>query len=493
MFFSTLLFAKDGPNNCLRLPQAVFSLSRRNWVRISLRSQSNLLTAVLALFAIPAISWAQAQPAPAPKKPAMGPPAPQSTHYPILLLAFGNDPNWSLRLGLKGPERLDRPGYPPIPLEPADVTHEAAADTWTYHAKDSATGASVAVHLTREACTDAVTDTLTTAPPPTSKYAFRASVDHAQVGTLKGCARIATELFPKINNQPDEEDEDAKKKPPPPTITNFKSPVAFAYLSNTRQVVFKRGQVSRVVSPQPSSGLSASHDGKRLLFTADDAPGPIRTLYQYDFDTAAKHELLRANVRNPFWAPDDKKIAFLKWDNSAWSLWTMSPDNPQAGTNIFTREGLELYGWSDDHTLLGSNFEGLLWISDDGNIQQQLPFQEILGSGYHLARIDDARVNPANPDILLISFWYVPPAGELPLDKHEGNSPALLMYEIKSKRRVVLTPVGTWAESAEWSRDGLQIFFTGTDSSKHAATYRMFWDGTSLQKFAAGTGLVVGQ
>jgi Tol biopolymer transport system component len=229
------------------------------------------------------------------------------------------------------------------------------------------------------------------------------------------------------------------------------------------------------------------------LFTADDAPGPIRTLYQYDFDTSAKHELLRANVRNPFWAPDDKKIAFLKWDNSAWSLWTMSPDNPQAGTNIFTREGLELYGWSDDHTLLGSNFEGLLWISDDGNIQQQLPFQEILGSGYHLARIDDARVNPANPDILLISFWYVPPAGELPLDKHEGNSPALLMYEIKSKRRVVLTPVGTWAESAEWSRDGLQIFFTGTDSSKHAATYRMFWDGTSLQKFAAGTGLVVGQ
>jgi len=53
-----------------------------------------------------------------------GPAAPQSTHYPILILAFGNDPNWSLRIGQKGPERLDRPGYPPIPLEPAEVTHE---------------------------------------------------------------------------------------------------------------------------------------------------------------------------------------------------------------------------------------------------------------------------------------------------------------------------------------------------------------------------------
>src|SRR4029077_15895506 len=152
VFFSTLPPAKTGPNNCLLLLQAVSSLSRRDWVRISLRSQSYLLTPVLALFALPATSWAQAQPAPPPKKPPMGPAAPQSTHYPILLLAFGNDPNWSLRLGLKGPERLDRPGYPPIALEPAEVTHEAAADSWTYHSKDSATGAAVAVHLAREAC-----------------------------------------------------------------------------------------------------------------------------------------------------------------------------------------------------------------------------------------------------------------------------------------------------------------------------------------------------
>src|SRR6266852_5504460 len=115
-------------------------------------------------------------------------------------LSFGHDPNWSLRIGQKGPERLDRPGYPPVPLEPSDVTHEAGADSWTYHAKDSATGAIVVVHLTREACTDASNDTLTPAPPPSGKYSFRASVDHTQIGSLKGCARIAAELFPKINN-----------------------------------------------------------------------------------------------------------------------------------------------------------------------------------------------------------------------------------------------------------------------------------------------------
>ena len=457
-------------------------------------SKHILIAAAALLVGLPALSFGQ-NPTPAKKLPA-GPSAPQSTHYPILILAFGNDPNWSLRIGLKGPERLDRPGYPPIPLEPAEVTHEAAADSWTYHAKDSATGAAVAVHLTREACTDASNDTLTSAPPPAGKYFFRASVDHAQIGSLKGCARIAAELFPKINNQPDEDqDADAKTKPPVPvsSVTNFKSPVAVAYLNASQQLVLRRGQVSRVVSPRPSSGLSVSHDGKKLLFTADDAPGPIRTLYQYEFETSAKHELLRANVRQAFWSPDDKRIAFLKWDNSAWSLWIMSPDNPQAGANIFAREVMELFGWADDHTLLGSNQDNLLWISDDGNIRQQLPFQEVLGGSYHLAVIVSVRLNPANPDILLVSFRYVPPATEAPLDKHEGNSPALLLYEIKSKRRVVLTPVGTWAEFAEWSSDGFQIFFTGADPSRRYATYRMFWDGIGVQKYLSGTSLVIGQ
>ena len=52
-----------------------------------------LLATVLILLGIPAVSLAQT-PAPAPKKPLpAGPPSPQSTHYLIPLLAFGNDPN----------------------------------------------------------------------------------------------------------------------------------------------------------------------------------------------------------------------------------------------------------------------------------------------------------------------------------------------------------------------------------------------------------------
>ena len=45
--------------------------------------------------------------------PAAAPNSPVSTHYPILLLAFGapegTQTGWSIRIGIKGPERMDRP------------------------------------------------------------------------------------------------------------------------------------------------------------------------------------------------------------------------------------------------------------------------------------------------------------------------------------------------------------------------------------------------
>ena len=62
--------------------------------------------------------------------PAQIPPPPklqgpqQTKHYPILVIAHGNEPFWSLRLGMKGPERLDRVSYPPVLLEPSDVDRD---------------------------------------------------------------------------------------------------------------------------------------------------------------------------------------------------------------------------------------------------------------------------------------------------------------------------------------------------------------------------------
>src|SRR5438309_7377006 len=224
------------------------------------RALSTCPLAFALLFAqalAPATNNAQAPPAKSPtSKSPMGPPVSQSRHYPILLIAQGADPAWSLRLGMKGPERLERGGYPPIPLEPSDVEQETTGASWIYHAKDSQTSATVAVHVSRETCTDGTSDI---------KYTFRVSLDHAQIGTLKGCAKVAPEQFPEFKQKNLDDDDPEKQKAAPPTVTNFKPPVAVAYLDATGKVMLAKNDVPKPVVPK-GFGLSVAHDGKRVMY-----------------------------------------------------------------------------------------------------------------------------------------------------------------------------------------------------------------------------------
>jgi uncharacterized membrane protein len=433
---------------------------------------------------------AQAQPASPAKKLPAGPPAPQSTHYPILLLAFGNDPSWSLRIGLKGPERLDRPKYPPIVLEPAEVTHESGADAWTYHAKDSATGASVVLHLTREACADPVTDPTAAPRPASGKYTFRASVDHTQLPSMKGCARIATELFPKINNQPDDADDTAKNKPPAPTITNFKPPVAVAYLNAAGAVVLNRGTVRKTVAPSGTE-LALSHDGKKLLYTRSDSKtGPDRTIVLYDFDTGKSQDLVHGYVRQAFWSPDDSRIAFLKAQDRAWQAWSFAVAAPDSATLFSSQSVNSLHGWMDGHTLLTSDMQIAYWLSDEQPMQT-MPLTDIYGPAFQVMSSDAIRVHPLNPDLILVSADYASAPAGAPKDAM-GLTAGFFLYEVRSRRRTVLCPPDQWGRAAEWSRDGLQIFYTRVVTGT-TSTFRIFWDGTGTQKYSSASWLVIGQ
>jgi len=423
----------------------------------------------------------------------MGPQAPHSTHYPILLLGFGNQPNWSVRIGLKGPERFDREGYPPIPLEPGEVTQEATPETWTYHAKDSATGAAVAVHLSREACTDAANDTLTTTSPLGGKYSFKISIDDAQIGSLKGCGRIATELFPKINNRPDQDDDDAKKKPPVPvsSVTKFQSPIVVAYLNASEQLAFKRGSIVRTIPGASGSDLSPSHDGKKLLFTREE--GALRVINEYDYDSNRVKELLRGDVRNPVWSPDDSRVAYLNHQGGKWQLWAF-PANDPAKTAVVSADSFEnIQGWSDPHTLLAltASPAALAWIGEDGRATQTLSISDLCGTDFVAGTKLVVRLHPTNPDLVLVSASFARPPAGVPAVEN-GQAGGLFFYEFRSRRRAVLTIPNLSAADGEWSRDGFEVFFTGTDSSRRKASYRVFWDAIGLQKYVAGTSLVVG-
>jgi uncharacterized membrane protein len=461
---------------------------------ISWRASLVALVSVSAISAGASFQSLQAQaPTSQAKKPSStsapaAPAASQSTHFPILLLAFGpaagNEPAWSIRIGQKGPERLERPGYPPALLDPIDVTRDGTNEAWTYRAKDSATGDDVAVHLTRESCSPDTTG---------AKYTFRAVAEHTQIGTLNGCARIAAELFPRINNQPDEEDDPDKKAAVlPADIIKFQSPTAVTYITAAGKVVVEAGKIRKIAAPEGTE-LALSHDGKRLLYTRSDSKtGPDRTIVLYDFTTGRSQELVHGGVRQAFWSPDDSRVAYLNYQDQKWQLWTFAAGSPEQAAPLYVNSLTSLHGWIDPHTLLASDMQNAYWISDDNRPVRTAALKDIYGDAFDVAGSDTFRVNPINPDLLLVSAPYLKAPAGAPTDSM-GLAAGLFLYELRSKRRVVLSPTDQWARHAEWSRDGVQIFYTRRVSAASLSTYRILWDGSNPKRYLDASDFVVGK
>lgn len=421
---------------------------------------------------------------PAPKA-AVGPAAPpasQSTHHPILLIAAGNNPGWSARIGMKGPDRLERAGYPPIVLEPGEIVQGAATNSWTYRAKDSATGADVAVHLTRTACTDGTTET---------KYTFGVVLEHAQIGQLKGCARIAPDQFPEFKQKNLDDDDPEKKKPTLPAITKFAAPVATAFLDAAGKVIFSRGGVRKIVVAKGSE-LAVSHDGKKLLFTrADSKTGAERTIVLYEFETGRSKDLQHGLVRQAFWSPDDTRVAYLNGVGEKWQVSAFPLATPEMTTVISNTPVTGLHGWVDGHTVLATDVQNLYWLSED-KPQQNVSLRDLYGTVFQVMSSDTIRMNPVNADLLLVSADYGSAPAGAPTDA-QGLVSGFFLYEVRAKRRVVLSPADQWGRAAEWSRDGIQVFYTRRVNANASSTFRMFWDGSGLRRYVEGTELVVGQ
>jgi len=143
-------------------------------------------------------------------------------------------------------------------------------DAWTYHAKDSATGAVVAVHLTREACTDATNDTLDSCAAALGKILLPRLCRSRANRLLKGLRRIAAELFPKINNQPDEEDDAAKKKATRSNRHQLQAPRRRRLPEFSGQRLYSAAARRRRSQAPAGTELALSHDGKKLLYTRSD-------------------------------------------------------------------------------------------------------------------------------------------------------------------------------------------------------------------------------
>lgn len=448
------------------------------------------LSTFLLLVALPAFGQAPAKTAaqtqtPTPnvpaKKPVSGPPAPQSKHYPILLIASGTNPAWSMRIGMKGAERLERANYPPITLEPGEIAADDSGTAWTYRAKDTGTNVEVTVRLSRETCSDGT---------PENKYAFRAVVTHAQIGELQGCAKIAAEQFPEFKQKNLEADDPEKKKVVAPAITGFKAPVVVAFLDAAGRVMLARGAVTKVVAPAGSQP-AISHDGKRLLFTREEQ-GKERTILLYDVASGNTTELVRGMVQSAFWSPDDSSIAFLKFAEPAWTVWTMPASSPDRATQLSSGGVWALHGWQDAHTVLASDNTKLYFLKTESP-PMAIAIRDMYGDGFEVTESDTIRANPANPDLLLVTASISHPKAGMATDAHTGFGSAAFLYEIKAKRQVIVTPPNAFAQDGEWSRDAVQIFFTNRENAKAPVIARVFWDGSGYKRQRAGSFMVVGQ
>ena len=151
-----------------------------------------------------------------------------------------------------------------------------------------------------------------------------------------------------------------------------------------------------------------------------------------------------------------------------------------------------LHGWVDSHTILASDTQHAYWIAEEGKPQQTISLNDIYGNSFQITGADTIRVNPLNPDLLLVSANFIAAPTGAPTDSR-GLAAGFFLYEVRANRRVTLSPSDTWSRSAEWSRDGLQIYFTRRNSPLSLTTVRIFWDASGLRRYLEGSDLVIGQ
>src|SRR5262249_28403858 len=158
---------------------------------------------------------------------------------------------------------------------------------------------------------------------------------------------------------------------------------------------------------------------------------------------------------------------FLKLVDSHWNLFVGPISAPESATAVYVGDLFAFHGWADAHTLLAGNQAGLYWIGDDGRVQQTVTRDDLIGSGpFVVSPANIGRITPINPDLLVVSAELLRPTPGAPVDPKAGTGAGLFLFEVRSKRRAMLSPPSAFATHPEWSRDGVQVFFTNRDSAR---------------------------
>src|SRR5206468_10140259 len=115
---------------------------------------------------------------------------------------------------------------------------------------------------------------------------------------------------------------------------------------------------------------------------------------------------------------------------------------------VYPGDVTSIEGWTDAHTILVDDLQQASWVGDDGAIRATLSNKELYGESFGASSASTIRVHPLNPDLLLVSAEMTRSASPAAATSTPGLG--LFLYEIRSRRRVLLSPPDMLSQGGEW-------------------------------------------
>lgn len=249
---------------------------------------------------------------------------------------------------------------------------------------------------------------------------------------------------------------------------------------------------SKVVAGRNGYEACFSADAQRLVYTREE-DGPNRTLVLYERGRGRSRDLVHGLVRQGHWSPDGGRIAFLKFSEGSWQIWTMAVTEPEKASRAAPLPVMSLLGWSaDGKAIIAADEVRMHWLDKSGAVRRSEQLDRIYGADFQWMSSDHFRFRPRDPDLLAVSAYYMETPKGAPVDDMDLNA-TVFLFDLKSGKRSLVLNAKMWGHDAEWSPDGEWLYFTRLESARRRVIWRVHADGTGLERVVAGTDPALGQ
>jgi len=216
---------------------------------------------------------------------------------------------------------------------------------------------------------------------------------------------------------------------------------------------------------------SRTPDGKRVYYWTNDG------IVWADVDGGGKGLWRAGNLRSPRVSPDGTQLIWGEMVDGEWALMRSPIAKAEPKVLFRSKGGLYLPAWlPDGKGVIAHDLDKVYWVGLDGKPLRSMPVRELAPEG-DASSADRYVVCPTDPNRLLYSV-------------EEGeDASSLWIYDLATKKRTRLTPLGLVAVEPDWSRDGRAVYFRGSSKKQKIrdGILRIDADGTGLKRVGPGS------